>query len=54
MTKGQINRKIGENPIPKSKAACLGLVYEVSKLLRILSGTFMSIEEHLQLSKDGI
>ena len=48
---GQINGKIGENPIPKSKAACLGLVFEVSKLLRILLGTFMSIEEHIQPSK---
>ena len=51
---GQINGKIGENPIPKSKVACLGLVFVVSKLLRILSGTFMSIEEHLQPSKEGL
>ena len=52
--KGQINGKIGENLIPKSNTVCLGLVFEVSNLLRILYGTFMSIEEHLQPSKEGI
>ena len=36
------------------RKSCLGLVSKVSKLLRILSGTFMSVEEHLQPSKEGL
>ena len=41
---GQINGKIGENPIPKSKASCLGLVSGVEGWLRVFSREFISIE----------